>query len=205
LALRPFAKGRLICVFGCGGDRDRGKRPIMGRIAVTRADVVIVLGGQVAPDRTRPYNFLQGRLDTAAALVAASRGAPGFFAREELAVRQFTGAGITLGSVLAALVYGGIQTGLTEELVFRGLIGGSLGRRLPLPWANLGQALVFSLLHLPALLVAPELWPMMAAVAAVALFMGWLRLRSGSILGPWMVHAAANVTTALIAAAQSTM
>lgn len=42
LALRPFAKGRLICVFGCGGDRDRGKRPIMGRIAVSHADRVIV-------------------------------------------------------------------------------------------------------------------------------------------------------------------
>ena len=41
-ALRPFATGRLICVFGCGGDRDRGKRPIMGRIAVDKADVVIV-------------------------------------------------------------------------------------------------------------------------------------------------------------------
>ncbi len=41
-ALRPFAKGRLICVFGCGGDRDRGKRPIMGRIAITHADQVIV-------------------------------------------------------------------------------------------------------------------------------------------------------------------
>jgi UDP-N-acetylmuramoyl-L-alanyl-D-glutamate--2,6-diaminopimelate ligase len=41
-ALRPFAKGRLICVFGCGGDRDRGKRPIMGRIAVTHADCAIV-------------------------------------------------------------------------------------------------------------------------------------------------------------------
>lgn len=41
-ALRPFASGRLICVFGCGGDRDRGKRPIMGRIATTLADIVIV-------------------------------------------------------------------------------------------------------------------------------------------------------------------
>jgi UDP-N-acetylmuramoyl-L-alanyl-D-glutamate--2,6-diaminopimelate ligase len=40
--LRPFARGRLVCVFGCGGDRDRGKRPIMGRIAVEKADVVIV-------------------------------------------------------------------------------------------------------------------------------------------------------------------
>ncbi|MCL4765169.1 MAG: UDP-N-acetylmuramoyl-L-alanyl-D-glutamate--2,6-diaminopimelate ligase [Hyphomicrobiaceae bacterium] len=41
-ALRPFASGRLVCVFGCGGDRDRGKRPVMGRIAVTHADRVIV-------------------------------------------------------------------------------------------------------------------------------------------------------------------
>ena len=41
-AVRPFAKGRLVCVFGCGGDRDRGKRAIMGRIAVEKADVVIV-------------------------------------------------------------------------------------------------------------------------------------------------------------------
>jgi UDP-N-acetylmuramoyl-L-alanyl-D-glutamate--2,6-diaminopimelate ligase len=41
-ALRPFATGRLICVFGCGGDRDTGKRPIMGRIAIDKADVVIV-------------------------------------------------------------------------------------------------------------------------------------------------------------------
>ena len=41
-ALRPFAPGKLICVFGCGGDRDRGKRSIMGTIAAEKADVVIV-------------------------------------------------------------------------------------------------------------------------------------------------------------------
>ena len=41
-ALRPFATGRLICVMGCGGDRDKGKRPIMGAIAVEKSDVVIV-------------------------------------------------------------------------------------------------------------------------------------------------------------------
>jgi UDP-N-acetylmuramoyl-L-alanyl-D-glutamate--2,6-diaminopimelate ligase len=41
-ASRPFVRGKLICVFGCGGDRDKGKRPIMGRIAVEKADVVIV-------------------------------------------------------------------------------------------------------------------------------------------------------------------
>ncbi len=41
-ALRPVTRGRLIVLFGCGGDRDRGKRPIMGKVAAENADFVIV-------------------------------------------------------------------------------------------------------------------------------------------------------------------
>ena len=41
-ALRPHVRGRLFVVFGCGGDRDRGKRPAMGRVAMRAADRVIV-------------------------------------------------------------------------------------------------------------------------------------------------------------------
>ncbi|MGN7733730.1 MULTISPECIES: UDP-N-acetylmuramoyl-L-alanyl-D-glutamate--2,6-diaminopimelate ligase [Sinorhizobium/Ensifer group] len=41
-SVRPFTTGRVVVVFGCGGDRDKGKRPIMGEIATRLADVTIV-------------------------------------------------------------------------------------------------------------------------------------------------------------------
>lgn len=41
-AARPFITGKVICVFGCGGDRDKTKRPLMGKIAADLADLVVI-------------------------------------------------------------------------------------------------------------------------------------------------------------------
>ncbi len=81
-ALRPFASRRLVLVFGCGGDRDRGKRPIMGAIAERLADRVIVTDDN--PRSERPAEIRSAILaaapgaeeigDRAEAIRAAVRG-----------------------------------------------------------------------------------------------------------------------------------
>jgi len=94
-ALRPHATGRLFVVFGCGGDRDRGKRPIMGEVARSRADQVIVTDDNprsedpaairreimtAAPeateigDRGRAIETAVGLLDDGDLLVVAGKG-----------------------------------------------------------------------------------------------------------------------------------
>jgi membrane protease YdiL (CAAX protease family) len=127
----------------------------------------------------------------------------GLLTREGSAMAKFAGLGLTGESIILALIYGVIQTGFSEELLFRGLIAGSLGRRLPLLWANMIQSIIFLLPHLLLLLIVPELWWLLIVVLVGAMVKGWLRIKSDSILGPWMMHATANVSMALSVAVRA--
>ena len=94
-ALRPYVENRLVVVFGCGGDRDRGKRPEMGKVAIAKADLAIVtddnprsenpaaIRGEIlsaAPgaveigDRATAIAEAVGRLERGDVLLVAGRG-----------------------------------------------------------------------------------------------------------------------------------
>jgi membrane protease YdiL (CAAX protease family) len=120
--------------------------------------------------------------------------------RQGSAQRPFVGLGLGMPAIALAFLHGVVQTGFSEELLFRGLIAGSLSRRLPVLWANVSQALIFFLPHLLLLLVMPEVWPVLPLVFVGALLFGWVRIKSGSIIGPWLMHASGNVTMALLVA-----
>ena len=70
-ALRPLTRGRLIIVLGCGGDRDRAKRPVMGEIAARQADLLIVTDDN--PRSEDPAAIRRAMLDGAEAVPPAER------------------------------------------------------------------------------------------------------------------------------------
>ncbi len=100
-ALRPYVKRRLIVVFGAGGDRDAGKRPLMGAVAAERADVVIVTDDN---PRTEDPAAIRG------AIIAAAPGAREVGDRSEAITQAI--ADLAPGDVL--LIAGkGHETGQT--------------------------------------------------------------------------------------------
>jgi UDP-N-acetylmuramoyl-L-alanyl-D-glutamate--2,6-diaminopimelate ligase len=87
-ALRPYVTGRLVVVFGAGGDRDPGKRPMMGQIAAEKADRVIVTDDN---PRSEDAAAIRG------AILAAAPGAT-----------EIGDRGEAIGSAVAALSQGDV-------------------------------------------------------------------------------------------------
>jgi len=83
-ALRPEATGRLAVLFGCGGDRDAGKRPLMGEIASRDADIVFV-----TDDNPRSEEAATIR----AAIIAACPGATEIAGRDKAIATAIAGLG----------------------------------------------------------------------------------------------------------------
>jgi UDP-N-acetylmuramoyl-L-alanyl-D-glutamate--2,6-diaminopimelate ligase len=96
--LHEMCEGRLLLMFGCGGDRDRGKRPMMGKSAVSQADYVVVTsdnprsedelaiieeikpglqGGQydIEPDRKKAIELILSRAQAGDVVLLAGKGA----------------------------------------------------------------------------------------------------------------------------------
>jgi len=106
-ALRPHTSGRLVVVFGCGGDRDRAKRPIMGQIAERLADIAIL-----TDDNPRSES-------PAAIRAEVRKGAPG--AREiadRAAAIQEAVEGLRQGDVLVVAGKGHEQGQIVGETVY---------------------------------------------------------------------------------------
>lgn len=120
-------------------------------------------------------------------------------ANEGSPLRPFVGAPLAAATFAAAFVYGMLQTGFCEELLFRGLVAGAFGRRLPLWKANVLQAIPFILMHALFIFFAPSRWvEILVAPALLALALGWLRLTTGSIWGAVIVHGGSNTVLALL-------
>ncbi len=120
----------------------------------------------------------------------AMKDAPG------LSVAAFRGLG--WAAVPGVAVHAIVQTSLSEEIVFRGLLGKNLIRRWGFGVGNAVQALAFGALH--GLLFGPALgWVPAAALAMFTGAIGWLfgelneRLSDGSLLPSWGLHALSNL------------
>ncbi len=122
----------------------------------------------------------------------------------DTAVTRFEGQG--WNALFYILIYAVIQTGLSEEILFRGFIGKRLTNRFGFTVGNTAQAILFGLLHgLPFGFATGN-----AAVTILLIMLpgsigwveGWLneKYASGSIVPSWIMHAILNILSALSSA-----
>jgi UDP-N-acetylmuramoyl-L-alanyl-D-glutamate--2,6-diaminopimelate ligase len=99
-ALRPVTRGRLVLVLGAGGDRDRGKRPVMGEIAARLADVLIVTDDN--PRTEDPAAIRAALIEGAARVPMRERAELVEIGDRRQAIRQAVGLAVPGDAVLVA-------------------------------------------------------------------------------------------------------
>jgi UDP-N-acetylmuramoyl-L-alanyl-D-glutamate--2,6-diaminopimelate ligase len=105
--LRPFARGKLVVVFGCGGDRDRAKRPVMGEIATRLADLTLV-----TDDNPRSEEPAAIRAEIVRGIPAERKNWVEVSSDRHAAIEQGLGA-LTLADDLLLIAGKGHETGQT--------------------------------------------------------------------------------------------
>ena len=130
--------------------------------------------------------------------VWTTRGIPEDVLRSpNVAVSQYEGLGLGASTVLLVLVRETFYVALGEELLFRGLLGGVLFRRLGFASGNMSQTALFLVPHLALLLVSLGLWRLVLVQLVAGWLLGWLRFRSDSVLPGWAAHSLTNALGAL--------
>ena len=130
--------------------------------------------------------------------VWATRSVPEEVLRSpNVAASQYAGLSLGAGTVLLVLFREAFYVALGEELLFRGLLGGVLFRRLGFALGNLLQTALFLLPHLALLLVSLGLWRLVLVQLVAGWLLGWLRFRSGSVLPGWVAHSLTNALGAV--------
>ena len=130
--------------------------------------------------------------------VWATRSVPEEVLRSpNVAASQYAGLSLGAGTVLLVLLREAFYVALGEELLFRGLLGGVLFRRLGFALGNLLQTALFLLPHLALLLVSLGLWRLVLVQLVAGWLLGWLRFRSGSVLPGWLAHSLTNALGAV--------
>ena len=122
-----------------------------------------------------------------------------FIDKDTVAASQFYGTGVA--GIIPALIYAFVQTGLSEEIVFRGFIGKRAIKAWGFKAGNSVQALLFGLVHGIMFFPTAGVFAALIAVAftgIVGAVMGYLneKMAGGSILPGWALHGLANLVSA---------
>ena len=126
---------------------------------------------------------------------------PLFIESSDTATSQFAGQG--LSALIPALIYSFVQTGISEEILFRGFLTKILANKFGFKVGNTIQGIVFGVLHGIMFISIIGIYKAMVIVfitGTIGMLMGWINEKQseGSIISSWLLHAFSNIIASII-------